>query len=87
MPLLSPDWPSLAAYTSGRNAHFGQLGAGIDAVYDAATNLVTLTSPVSGSLTATGVATAGSTSYGSDVSAPIALTANVAVSVSGRRLP
>ena len=87
VPLLSPDWPTLAAYTTNRNAHFGQLGAGVDAVYDAATNLVTLTSPVSGSLTATGAEAAGSTSYGSDVSASIALTANVAVSVSARQLP
>ena len=41
VPLLSPDWPTLAAYTTSRNAHFAELGAGVDAVYDAATNTVT----------------------------------------------
>jgi len=87
VPLLTPTWPALAAYAAGRNAHFAQLGAGVDAVYDSGSNTVTVSSPLAGSLTVNGVQTAGSSTYGSDVSASVALAANVPVTVTGRLLP
>jgi hypothetical protein len=73
VPLLSPDWPTLAAYTQGRIAHFAELGAGVDAVYDRAANRVTVTSPTTGKITMSGARTAGFTAYGTEVSAPITL--------------
>lgn len=85
VPLLSPAWPALAGYTTGRNAHFAQLGAGVDAVYDGAT--VTITTPVAGSVTVTGARTAGFTTYGSEVSAPISLSANTPVTFTPSLLP
>jgi hypothetical protein len=87
VPVLNPGWPALALYATSRNAHFAELAAGVDAVYDAASNTVSVTSPASGSLTVSGAQTAGSTTYGSDISAPITLTANVSVTFTARRLP
>lgn len=87
VPLLSPAWPALAPYAESRNAHFAELSAGVDAVYEAASNTVTVVSPASGSLTVSGAQTAGFSTYGSDVSAPIALTANVPVTFAPRVLP
>ena len=87
VPLLSPDWPALATYASNRNAHFATLGNGVDAVYDRSTNRVTMTSPVAGSLTATGARTAGFTTYGSESSARITLAANTPVTFTPSLLP
>jgi hypothetical protein len=86
VPVLSLGWPALAGYATARNAHFAELAAGADAVYDAATGTVTVTSPAAGSLTVTGAQTAGSSSYGSDVSASITLAAGVPVTVTARSL-
>jgi hypothetical protein len=79
VPVLTPTWPALAAYTSNRNAHFAELSAGVDAVYDRVANTVTVRSPAAGSLTVSGARTAGFTTYGSEVSARISLAANTPV--------
>ena len=81
VPLLNRDWSSLAAYTTLRNAHFAQLGAGVDPIYDRSTGTVTVTSSLAGTVQISGVQTATSTTYGSDVTAPVTLTANTAVTL------
>lgn len=86
VPVLTLAWGELAGYAAGRNAHFAELSAGASAVYDAATNTVTVTSPASGTLTVSGAQTARSSSYGGDVSAPVTLDANVAVTIPARVL-
>jgi hypothetical protein len=80
-PLLNMDWSALGAYTTVRNAHFAQLDAGVDAVYDRAAGTVTVTSPLAGTVQVGGVQAANATAYGSDVTAPVALAANTAVTV------
>ncbi|GAA2523427.1 hypothetical protein Ahu01nite_056530 [Winogradskya humida] len=80
-PLINLDWSSLGAYTTVRNAHFAQRAAGADPVYDRSTGTVTVTSPLTGTVQLSGVTAATSSTYGSDVSAPIALVANTAVTV------
>jgi hypothetical protein len=77
VPVLTPGWPKIAQYAAGRNAHFAELSAGVDAVYDKAANTVTVTSPAAGTVTVSGARTAGFSTYGTDVSAPITLTAGV----------
>src|SRR5262249_54901704 len=71
VPLLTQGWPALATYAAGRTAHFAELAAGVDAVYDRGANTVTVVSPAAGSVTVSGARTAGFTTYGSEVSAPI----------------
>ncbi|NUT32331.1 MAG: hypothetical protein HOV79_04560 [Hamadaea sp.] len=81
VPLLSPGWPALAAYALARSAHFAQVNAGVDAVYDAAAGAVTVTTPATGTLTLSGARTANATSYGKDLSAQLSLAANTPVTV------
>jgi hypothetical protein len=81
VPLLNLHWSALGAYTTQRSAHFAQVAAGVDAVYDRSTGTVTVASPAAGTVQVSGVQTAGSTTYGSDVSAPLTLTAGTAVTV------
>jgi hypothetical protein len=81
VPLLNQDWPTLAAYTKTRTAHFAQLDAGVDAVYDRSTGSVTVASPAAGTVQISGAQGTGSSTYGSDVTTPIALAANTAVTV------
>jgi hypothetical protein len=80
-PLLNVDWSELGAYTTQRNAHFAQLGAGADAVYDRSAGTVVVTSPQAGTLQVSGVQTDATTSYGSDISAPVGLAAGTAVTL------
>ncbi|WP_306204087.1 Agd3-related carbohydrate deacetylase [Actinoplanes sp. RD1] len=80
-PLLNVDWPALGAYTTLRNAHFAQRAAGVDPVYDRSAGTVTVTSPLAGTVQLSGVNTAASTTYGTDRTAPVTLTANTAVTV------
>ena len=87
VPVQNPNWPTLARYTAHRNAHFAELGAGVDAVYDMNANTVTVTSPASGAVTVSGARTTGFTTYGSEVSAPITLTANTPVTFTPSLLP
>lgn len=75
VPLLSPNGLVLANYAVDRNTHFATLAAGVDAVYDSTAKTVTVTSPVAGKVTMSGARTAGFSTYGSEVSAPIALAA------------
>jgi len=81
VPLLNQDWPTVAAYTTTRNAHFAQLDAGVDAVYDRSTGTVTVTSPAAGTVQVSGVQAASSSTYGTDITAPLVLAANTAVTV------
>jgi hypothetical protein len=81
VPLLNQDWPALAAYTTTRTAHFAQLGAGVDPVYDRSAGTVTVTSPAAGTVQITGVQGAGSSTYGTDVTTPLAVEADTAVTV------
>jgi hypothetical protein len=79
VPLLTQGWPALATYATGRNAHFAELAAGVDAVYNRAANTVTVTSPAAGNVTVSGARTAGFTTYGNEVSAVITLAAGTPV--------
>ncbi|GAA2675371.1 Agd3-related carbohydrate-binding protein [Actinoplanes palleronii] len=81
VPLLNSDWSAIGAYTRVRNAHFAQLTGGVDAVYDRVAGTVTVSSPLAGTVQVGGVQAANSTSYGSDVTAPVTLTANTAVTL------
>ena len=80
-PLINLDWSGLAAYTALRDAHFAQLDADVDPVYDRSAGTVTVTSPLAGTVQISGVQTATSTTYGSDVTAPVALAAGTPVTV------
>jgi hypothetical protein len=81
VPLLNSAWPDIAAYTKTRNSHFAALGAGAEAIYDRTTGDITVISPAAGSLRLAGVTTAttGATTYGTDVTVPVTLVANTAV--------
>ncbi|WP_221328309.1 hypothetical protein [Actinoplanes sp. L3-i22] len=81
VPLLNWNWSQIGAYTSVRTAHFAQLAAGADAVYDRVAGTVTLSSPLSGTLQAGGVQTTGTTTYGSDRTTEVTLTAGTAVTL------
>lgn len=87
VPVLNLDWPALARQAVSRNGHFAQLAVGVDAVYDRATNTVTVTSPEAGTITVSGARTADATSYGSEVSAPVALRAGQPVEIAASPLP
>ena len=87
VPLLSQGWPALATYATARMAHFAELHAGVSAVYDRGANTVTVTSPAAGSLTVSGARTSGFTTYGSEVSAKIALAASTPVTFTPSLLP
>jgi hypothetical protein len=80
-PLLNLDWSALGAHTTLRTAHFAQLDAGADPVYDRSTGTVEVTSPLAGTVQISGVQAAGATTYGSDVTSAVPLTANTAVTV------
>jgi hypothetical protein len=82
VPLINLDWSALGRYTDVRAAHFAQRDAGVDPVYDRSAGTVTVTSPLAGTVQLSGVQTAESTTYGTDVSAPVTLAANTAVTVS-----
>jgi hypothetical protein len=86
VPVQNPAWPALAKYTAHRNAHVKQLVSGVDAVYDAGANTVTVRSPVAGAVTVSGATTTGFTTYGSEVSAQITLVANTPVTFTPRLL-
>ncbi|MFY1691193.1 hypothetical protein [Plantactinospora sp. WMMB782] len=81
VPLLNSSWVDIAGYGRARTAHFAALDAGVGAVYDRSTGTITVTSPAAGTVQLGGVtaATAGATSYGTDVTVPVTLTANTAV--------
>jgi hypothetical protein len=80
-PLLNPAWSDLGAYTAERDAHFAELEAGVDAVYDRSVGTVTVTSPQAGTVEVGGVQAANSRTYGSDVTAPVPVAADTAVTL------
>jgi hypothetical protein len=86
VPLLSQGWPALAQYASARNAHFAELGAGVDAVYDSSTNQVTITSPKAGSVQVSGARATGYTTYGAESTSSVTLAAGTPVTAPGARL-
>ncbi len=55
VPLLSPDWLTLARYVEARTAHFAELAAGRDAVWDRSTGAITYSPNAGGTLFLTGV--------------------------------
>ncbi|MEV0396855.1 hypothetical protein [Polymorphospora rubra] len=75
VPVLNPDWGTLGALSAARTNHFARLAGGANAVWDRATNQVTVTSPTAGTVTVSGARTTGFSTYGTDVSAPVTLTA------------
>lgn len=81
VPLLNSSWVDIAAYGRARTAHFAALDAGVDAIYDRTEGTITVTSPAAGTVQLGGVtaATAGASTYGTDVTVPVTLTANTAV--------
>jgi hypothetical protein len=81
VPLLNQHWSGLAAYTSVRTQHFAQLGAGVDAVYDRSAGTVTVSSATAGTVQVGGAQGTGSSTYGTDVTTPVVLAANTAVTV------
>jgi len=87
VPLQNQGWPGLATYATDRMAHFAELTAGVKAVYDRGANTVTVTSPAAGSVTVSGAKTTGFTTYGKEMSAKIALTANTPVTFTPSLLP
>ncbi|WDZ83923.1 hypothetical protein [Micromonospora cathayae] len=89
VPLLNQSWTQIAAYGLARNAHFAALSAGADAVYDRTTGTISVISPAAGSLRLAGVttATSGATTYGTDVTVPVTLTANTAVTFNAAPRP
>ena len=81
VPVLNPDWVALSAYATHRIAHFAQVRGNVDAVYDPAVRTVTVTSPLAGALTVSGVTAAGASTYGTEVSSKLTLSAGTAVTV------
>ncbi|MDG6107990.1 hypothetical protein PQF33_38285 [Dactylosporangium aurantiacum] len=81
VPVLNPDWTALSAYATHRIAHFAQVRGNVDAVYDPAARTVTVTSPLAGALTVSGVTAAGASTYGTEVSSKLTLSAGTAVTV------
>ncbi|WP_308258367.1 Agd3-related carbohydrate-binding protein [Saccharothrix obliqua] len=77
VPLLNPDWPTLAKYVDARTAHFAELNAKRDPVWNKAKNTVTYTPGTTGSLFLTGVtSSSGETQgYGSDRVTRVPITA------------
>ncbi|RSM86873.1 hypothetical protein DMH04_11485 [Kibdelosporangium aridum] len=69
VPLKGPDWSKLANYTKARSAHFNEIKAGPDVVWDRLTNIVTINADTTGTLFVTGasLATVPSERYGADL--------------------
>jgi len=85
VPLLNPDWLTLASYVRDRTAHFKALSSGQDALWDRVTNTVTYTPGANTALFITGLATRPATKayqggpdyaqkYGSDTVSRLSLT-------------
>lgn len=90
VPLLAPDWLTLARYVEARTSHFAALDAGRDAVWDRSTDAITYVPGTGGSLFLTGIrqraateadqgGTDESDTYGSTTVAKIGLAAHEAV--------
>ncbi|MBE1461855.1 hypothetical protein [Kibdelosporangium phytohabitans] len=68
VPLKNPDWMALAGYVQARTAHFAELAAKSDPVWDKTAKTVTYTPAKTGSLFLTGATSSTATSdrYGTD---------------------
>jgi hypothetical protein len=97
VPLLNPDWLTLAGYVRDRTAHFRALSSGRDAVWDRVTNAVTYTPAADTALFVTGLATRPATGadqhgpdyaekYGSDTVSRLGLTGGQSVTLLARPL-
>ncbi|SEU39526.1 hypothetical protein SAMN05421811_11711 [Nonomuraea wenchangensis] len=80
VPLLTPNWGSLAQYVDQRTTHFAGL-SGVSAVYDRVAGTVTFTAGSDAAVFATNVNASGATAYGTDKVARLTLTAGVPVTV------
>jgi hypothetical protein len=85
VPVLTPAWPALGAYTEARTGHFAALAAGTAAVYDRAAGEITVAAPAggtaAGTVTVSGARTPDSQEYGAEVAAPVAVPAGGVVTV------
>jgi hypothetical protein len=80
-PLLNLAWTDLAKYTTERDAHFAELSAGADPVYDRSTGKITVKSPAAGTLEITGATSATARTYNGVVTSPVVLAANTTVTL------
>ncbi|WP_142001293.1 hypothetical protein [Amycolatopsis cihanbeyliensis] len=98
VPLKNPEWTELAEYVEARNAHFAELDAGADAVWDRASGAVTLSPETTGSMFLTGLASRAATEadqggpdraerYGSDPVSRLGVTADETVTVTASPRP
>lgn len=55
VPLLNPDWLTLARYVQARTAHFAEIASARDAVWDRSTGAITYQAGAAGTLLLTGV--------------------------------
>ncbi|WP_216215608.1 Agd3-related carbohydrate-binding protein [Amycolatopsis aidingensis] len=92
VPLKNPEWTELARYVEARNAHFAELDAGADAVWDRTSGAVTLSPETTGSMFLTGLETREATAadqdstdraewYGSDPVSRLGVTARETVTL------
>ena len=87
VPILSPGWPDIAATASVWSSHFAALSAGVDAVYDPATDTVTVTAPSDATVIVTGAQAPGADTYGNNVIARLDLSAGMPSTVETKLLP
>lgn len=80
VPLLTPDWGTLARYVESRTEHFAGL-AGVDAVHDRVAGTITFETTAATTVFATNAAAAGATAYGTDTIAHLTLTPGTPVTV------
>jgi hypothetical protein len=81
VPILNPDWPGIGAYATGRIGHFAELAGGVDAVYDSTTGSITVSSPLAGTVTVSGASATVHSTYGTDVSSAVTVTAGGSATV------
>ncbi|MCA2186080.1 Agd3-related carbohydrate deacetylase [Nonomuraea cavernae] len=86
VPLLTPNWGTLAEYTENRTKHFAGLG-NVNAVYDRVADTVTFTSTAATTVFATNAAVAGATAYGTDTVGQVTLAAGTPVTVAASVRP
>lgn len=81
VPLLGPDWTTLAGTVKNRTRHMSLKSAGANAVYDPATGTIEVSSPTAGPLIVTGATATGYVSYGAERTSTLTMTAGGTVTV------
>jgi hypothetical protein len=81
VPLLNTQWTGLAGYAKARTAHFAELSSNVKALYDPVAGTVTVSSPAAGSVSVTGANATVHTTYGTDATSSVSLTAGGSVTV------